>query len=171
MKNKILLTLICLVLAGCAGVNWSTVGSNLIQDVRAGTVAAADAYTAYQALNQNLTTANVTTGKLTVGKVLAAANAGATALNTPGLSQAVTDLFADAQTTITNLQGTGATPKAIINAVSQQGAATVVTVAAIAPTPPPTTTYHPARPQPLFTVRLHPIYGWKDPYNVRLAKD
>lgn len=125
------LLLAALMLAGCAGVNWSTVGSQLITDVQAGTVAAADTYTAYQALNQNLTTANVTTGKLTVGKVLAAAQAGSTALNTPGLATAVSDLVTDAQATITALKGSP-TP-AVIAAVSQQGAATVSTIAALPP--------------------------------------
>jgi hypothetical protein len=133
MKKKILL-LTSLLLCGCAGVNWPAVGASLITDVQDGTVAAADVYTAYQALNQNLTTNNVTTGKLTVGKVLAAAQAGATAVNTPGLAQAVNSLVTDAQATITKLKGTGATTPAIINAVSTQGAGTVSTVAAL-PTP------------------------------------
>jgi hypothetical protein len=128
---KILALLPALAVVGCAGVNWANVGTSLITDVQAGTVAAADAYTAYQALNQNLTTNNVTTGKLTVGKVLLAAQAGATAVNTPGLSQAVIDLVTDAQSTITALQGTGATTPAIISAVSAQGAASVTTIAAL----------------------------------------
>jgi hypothetical protein len=129
MKLKLLFLILPLAFYGCTGVNWSTVGASLITDVQSGTVAAADAYTAYQALNQNLTTANVTTGKLDVAKVLAAANAGATALNTPGLAQAVSDLVTDANATITELKGTPA--PAVINAVSQQGAGTVSTIAAL----------------------------------------
>lgn len=126
-----ILSLSCVMLTGCAGVNWSNVGSDVIADVQAGTIAAADVYTAYQALNQNLSTANVTTGKLTVDKVLAAANAGATALNTPGLGTAVSDFVTSANKTITDLKATGATTPAIIKTVSSQGAATVTTVAAI----------------------------------------
>lgn len=124
------------VLTGCAGVNWATVATDVVQDVKTGAIAAQDAYTAYQALNQSLTTANVTTGKLSVAKVFAAAQAGSTALNTAGLSTAVTDLVTNAQQTINDLKAQGASTPAIIAAASNQGASAITTVAAIAPTVP-----------------------------------
>lgn len=124
-------TLGSLFFTGCAGVNWNTIGSDVIKDVQSGAIAAQDAYNAYNAVNQQLTTANVTTGKLTVAKVITAYTAGASALNTPGLVTAVGDFVNDAQATISDLKATGASTPAIIKAVSQQGAATVTTVSAI----------------------------------------
>lgn len=136
--KKLFIIASTLFLSGCAGVDWNTVGNAVLTDLTQGAIVAQDAYTAYNALNQNLTTANVATGKLTVAKVLAAAQAGSTALNTPGLGTAVSDFVTDAQATITALQAKGATTPATIQAVSQQGAATVSTVSAIASAPPST---------------------------------
>ena len=138
--SSLALTLI----TGCAGTNWSQVGSSVITDVQQGTVLATEAYAAYSAVNQQLTTANVTTGKLDATKVLAAATAINSGLQTPGLASAVTSFVSDANATITALKGTGATVPATIAAVSNQGAATVSTVAAVAPvssSPPVPTTY------------------------------
>ena len=141
MKNSLFLALIiailgapfALTLVGCAGTNWSQVGSSLITDVQDGTVLATEAYAAYSAVNQQLTTANVTTGKLDATKVLAAAQAVNNGLQTPGLASAVQSFVSDANQTITALKGSGATTNKTIAAVSAQGAATVTTVAAVAP--------------------------------------
>jgi len=131
MKTKLLISICAaFLISGCAGTNWQAVGQDLIADVEQGIVTAADAYTAYQALNQGLTSANVSTGKLSPEKVLAAAVAiRGTLQASPGLKTAVYTLVGDANSTIADLNGSP--PKAIIAAVSNQGAGTVSTIAAL----------------------------------------
>lgn len=122
-------------LAACAGISWPQVGSQLLTDVQDGTVLATEAYAAYSAVNQQLTTANVTTGKLDATKVLAAATAVNSGLQTPGLATAVNQLVADANATIKTLQAANVATPTVINTVSQSGATVVSTIKTVTTTP------------------------------------
>lgn len=131
LKNIGLVALLSASLCGCA-TDWAAVGTSVITDVQDGTVLAAEGYAAYTAVNQQLTAANVTTGKLDAVKVLAAATAVNSGLQTPGLKTAVLAFVADANNTLNNLKGSSTVAQ--IAAVSNQGAGTVSTIAALPPT-------------------------------------
>jgi hypothetical protein len=151
MKKKLLVLLVPILLTACA--QWPTVENDLVTDVQAGVVAASDAYAAYNAVEQNLTTANVTTGKLSIGKVLTAATAITQAAADPSLKTAVTDLVTDANKTISDALGKGETAQQAISSVAAIQAATISTVAT-------TPTVAPATPAPAAT-SYSPPPGWQ----------
>lgn len=136
--------LFCLLASGCTSSQVSeaeAIGASLVPLVQQGVVTAADAYATYQSVNQNLTAANVITGKLSVSKVITGAQAilgsPATAQATQSLTTAANTFVVDVNNAIAAAKAAGVTsPTAITNAVSESGASTVTTIAAL---PAPTT--------------------------------